>query len=155
MGTFKKIFEENIMFTKKGEHKYKPVLDLSKSDAVVTITYVDGKVKKNLTLNEKNIEEYSFILRTKNLFYKKYNTVDPKTLFNEMTTGDAGVGATSDSQFSGDTYAPDDARNLFGGKAPDFPITRRPKITDTVTGKQKKKKMKAKKKKTSGKKQKK
>ena len=69
-----------------------------------------------------------------------------------MVTADVGVGSTAPDQFSSDFYAPNDARNIFGKGKGKFPITRRPKIKDTLM---KSKPTKKKTKKKSGKKQKK
>ena len=49
------------------------------------------------------------------IFAKYFN----KVLTETMTTGVAGIGSTSGSQFSGDTYAPGDYRipkSIFGGQ---------------------------------------
>lgn len=145
MAMFKKLFNENIMFTKKGEHKYKLVLNLEKKDDSFIISYLDDKVKHKLQITEKSLGDYEFIQRTKNFFYKKYIKLNEKTI-NEMVTGDAGVGGTAPDQFSSDFYAPGDARNLFGSGKSKFPMTRRPKITDTLTKKEEDKPKKKKKK---------
>jgi len=152
MLNFKQLFNEDLLFSKKGEHKYKQVISLEKSDNNYIISYIDSKVKKKINLNEKSLNNYNFIQKTKNLFWKKYNKVDVSKLIKEMTTGDAGVGGTSVDQFSDDFYAPDDARNIFGTTNKKMPVIRRNKITDTLTKTTKKKN---KKKKSSGKKQKK
>ncbi len=49
----------------------------------------------------------------KNLFDTLYNSI-----MESMTVGSVGLGAVgepSPTQFSADTYAPGDSRNLFGG----------------------------------------
>lgn len=139
MGEFKKIFNENIMFSKKGERKYNMILNLESTDDSIIITYVEDKIKKKIKLSESNINNYNFIQRTKNLFYKKYNKISVNDIISEMDTGDAGIGgtATTAGVYEID-HAEGDNRMPYGG----FPVTRRPKITDTFLGKKKKKKKK-------------
>lgn len=150
---FKKLMNENVMFTKKGERKYKLILNLErKSQDSIIIHYVDDKIKHKLQITEKSLGDYDFIKRTKNFFYKKYVKLDTQTI-NEMVTGDAGVGSTAPDQFSGDFYAKGDARNPFGTGNTKFPITRRPKIKDTLMKNVEDEKPKKKKKKKNGKKQ--
>jgi len=155
MGLFKKLMNENIMFTKKGDHKYKLILNLErKSQDSIIIHYVDDKIKHKIKITENSLDDYDFIKRTKNFFYKKYIKLDTQTI-NEMVTGDAGVGGSEGAdQFSADTYAKGDARNIFGTGNTKFPITRRPKIKDTLMKnvEDKDSKKKKKKKKTSTKK---
>lgn len=146
MALFKKLFNENILFTKKSERKYKLVLNLEKKDDFFIISYLDDKIKHRLQITEKCLGDYEFIQKTKNVFYKKYRKLTEKTI-NEMVTADAGVGSTAPDQFSSDFYAPGDARNLFGTGKSKFPMTRRPKITDTLTKKEEDKPKKKKKKK--------
>lgn len=124
---------ENIMFTKKGEHKYKLILNLErKSQDSIIISYLDDKIKHKVQITENSLNDYEFIKKTKNFFYKKYIKLDSQTI-NEMVTGDAGIGGSADAnQFSADTYATGDARNPFGTGNTKFPITRRPKIKDTL-----------------------
>ena len=144
MGLFKKIFKNDILFSEKGKNKFKLILNLesSKSDNSIILSYLDGQIKDKIKINEKKINDYNFIMKTDKLFYEKYKKVTPDFLINEMDTAGVGVGGTADSQFSSDFYAPDDARNIFGGKNKKQPIVRRPKITDTITKTKKKKKRK-------------
>jgi hypothetical protein len=142
MGLFKKLNEENIMFTKKGEHKYKLVLALESNKDSIIITYLDQNIKRKFQITEKSIDDYKFIQRTKNFFYKKYVDVDPKTIIKEMVTGDAGVGGTAPDQFSSDFYAPGDARNLFGTKSNKKPPMVRRNFPETIMKQGKKKKKK-------------
>lgn len=143
MGLFKRITEQNLMFTKRGEHKYKVLLNLEKTDDSYIISYLDDKIKHKIKITEKSINDYVFLEKSKNFFYKKYLKVDPQDLIKEMDTGGVGVGGTAPDQFSGDFYAPNDARNIWGtdsNKKP--PMVRRPKITDTFNKSKKKKKNK-------------
>lgn len=160
MGLFKKIFNEDILFSEKKENKYKLLLTLESNDDNYIISYVDKNCKITKTLTEKDLNNLKFIQRTKNLYYKKFRDIDAETVLNEMTSGStgaggistdvAGVGGTADDQFSSDFYAPDDARNLFGTdnkKAkkkkkkdvnkndPNFPVVKRPKIKDMINAK--------------------
>jgi len=67
-----------------------------------------------------------------------------KVLIETMTTAVAGIGATADSQFSGDTYAPGDYRipkSLFGGQ-----VIRRSGLYGNTPGKKKKQRRSRKKK---------
>lgn len=140
MGLFKKLNEESIMFTKRGERKYKLVLALeSKKDSII-ITYLDKNVKHKFQITEKSIGNYKFIQRTNNLFYKKYRDIDPQSLIKEMDTGDVGIGGTAPDQFSGDFYAPDDARNIFGTKSNKKPPIVRRNFPETIMKQGKKKK---------------
>ena len=142
MGLFKKLFKNDILFSEKGENKFKLILNLESSDNSIIISYLDGKIKNKIQINEKKIDNYKFIMKTDRLFYEKYKKVSSDFIINEMDTAAAGVGGTADSQFSSDFYAPDDARNIFGTKNKKMPIVRRNKITDTFTKSKKKKKSK-------------
>ena len=139
MGLFKRLTEQNIMFTKQGEHEYKVVLSVESVKDSIIVTYLDGKNKQKLELTENSLNEYRFIEKTKNLFYKKYKNIDPSSLIKEMDTGGVGFGDAG-SVFSGDTYAPGDARvpKAIGG------MTRR-NFPETITGSSKKTKKKTKK----------
>jgi hypothetical protein len=139
MGLFRKIYNQKVIFSEKSNRNYKLLLSLESINNDYIITYVDDKINKRNVISKNNLNKYVFLERTKNKFYKKYNKIDPLTLVKEMDTGDVGIGGTADSTFSGDFYAPDDARNIFGGnKKP--PIVKRPDITDQITKKKKKKK---------------
>jgi hypothetical protein len=149
MGIFKKVFNETILFSKKGERGYRLILNLESNNNNIIIHYIEGKIKKKINISENNISNYKFLQKTNNLFYKKYKEITPNDLISEMDTGDAGIGGTSESpgSYSID-YADGDNRNVVGNQ---FPMTRRSKITDTFTKSKKKKK----KKRSNGKKQKK
>lgn len=142
MGLFKRLFKNDILFSEKKENKFKLILNLESSDNSIIISYLDGKIKSKIQIDKKNIDRYKFIMKNDRLFYEKYTKVTPDFIINEMDTAVAGVGGTADSQFSGDFYAPNDARNIFGTKNKKMPIVRRNKITDTFTKTKKKKKTK-------------
>jgi hypothetical protein len=142
MGLFKKLNEEHILFTKKGEQKYKLVLAMESSKDSVIITYLDNNIKHKLQITEKSVDDYKFIERTNNFFYKKYKDVNPRSIIKEMDTGGAGIGATGD-QFSSDSYATGDARNLFGNQNKKTPMVRR-NFPETIMKTKKKKKSKKK-----------
>lgn len=148
MSIFKKIYEEKTFFSKKHENKYSLVLAIESSKDSFILTYLDGKIKSKLSIKKENISNYKFLQRTRNLFYNKYKPVSSDEVIKEMVTGDVGIGGTAPDQWSGDFYAKGDARNVTSQQ---FPMTRRPKITDTIFGGKKKKKKKGK----NGKKQKK
>ncbi len=143
MGIFKKVFNETIMFSKKGERGYRLILTLESQNNNIIIHYLEGKIKKKINISENNISQYKFLQKTNNLFYKKYTEVNPNDLIHEMDTGDAGIGGTATDPGSYEIpYADGDNRNVVGNQ---FPMTRRPKITDTFLKKKKKKKSNGKK----------
>jgi len=149
MGIFKKVFNETILFSKKGERSYRLILTLESINNNIIIHYLEGKIKKKINISENNISHYKFLQKTNNLFYKKYTEVNPNDLINEMDTSSAGIGGTAtDPGVYEIPHADGDHRNVTDHQ---FPMTRRSKITDTFLNKKKKKK----KKKSNGKKQKK
>lgn len=148
MGFFKKLFKNDILFSEKRKNKFKLILNIESVKDSFIISYLDGKIKNKIVISEKQIKDYMFIMKTENLFYEKYKKVSPDFIINEMDTASANVDATGDTQFSGDFYAPNDARNLFGAKNKKLPIIRRPMITYTLSKSKKNKKKSGKSKKT-------
>ena len=157
MGLFKKIFNDNILFSEKTENKYKLLLSLESKKDNYIISYIDNNCKITREITEQQLDSLKFRQRTKNLYYNKFRDVDTTTVLNEMDAGgaggistdSAGVGGTASEPFSDDFYAPNDARNLFGSgekknkkKAkklnkndPKFPVVKRPKIKDMINAK--------------------
>ena len=143
MGLFKKGFSEKVFFAEKKDCKFKVLLSLESKDNNVIISYLDGKSKRKRQITEKSLNDYLFVEKTKNLFYKKFKEINPSSLLKEMDTGGAGIGGTATDMGAptSDTYATGDARlpKVIGG------MTRRGKITDGInTPKEKKKKKKKK-----------
>jgi len=84
MATFKNMFLENILFTKRGENKFKPVLQLESKNNDIILSYLDNDIKREIKLNEKELSEYRFIEKTNNLFHKKHIEIkDPSSLIKE------------------------------------------------------------------------
>ena len=142
MISFKKYLEHKYIF--KENNSFKQLLNLEYIKSFYRLTYLDNNCKKIITLNENNINSLTFYKKTNNIFYKKYIKITPSSLLTEMTTVDAGVSGSNDSQFSGDTYATGDARNIIGSKP--IHMNRRNKIENIILKDIEKKKKKRKKK---------
>jgi hypothetical protein len=152
MGLLKKLYNKRILFSEKNKRDYKLVLSLESDGDDYIISYVNGKINRRDALSEKELNKYTFIEKTGNMFYKKYNVINPKTIVTEMDTGGVGIGdtATDLGAPNGDTYATGDARmpKVIGSKTckkkkgkkkckTDVAMIKRPAIKDTLTIRQK------------------
>lgn len=135
---------------KKSRDKFKIEKITKKEDVYIVEGFNQYNKRTELEITKTNISNF--------LFRENLKIVEPKKIYQQfledaggggMSTASANVGGTGDSAFSGDFYAPDDARNLYGAY-PAKPMKR--DLFKTYEVKKKKKKRKIKKKKKNGKK---
>jgi len=120
---------------------------------ICNIQHVDNHYIIECVDNKKNFYQIQYNESIHKLYENKllkpFNDIKKYFIKEEISTGDAGVGGTG-GQFSGDFYAPGDARNLYGGIPPKIQKRNLWGMENTVLKKKRKKikKKNAKKRKT-------
>jgi hypothetical protein len=153
MMRFSTYFKEHLLaydIENKISYKIMEAKQINKNSYLLTV--IDRKRKlTTLTLEKSDIKKFKFIKR-KHVGRTIIEFEEILCLLNETTTVGAafGASATTPDQFSSDWYAPNDARNVWGGM-PAKVQKRNLKGIESFT-KTRKKKNKAKKKKNKSKK---
>jgi hypothetical protein len=86
MSTFKNMFNENVLFTKKGKKDYKIVLQLESKNDNIIVSYLEDNIKREMTISSKELKSFTFLEKTGNVFHNKHRVIDnPRSLVTEET----------------------------------------------------------------------